>query len=415
MAEDEIYDMVYKSNKTRVGDGFRLIDVSNDGKDVAIVGVDKVRRPIEFRRRPVIIKPPVEPPEAGAVVVRNIGDLNDAIKAGSKFIRCAAGVYMGRISAVGTPTRVTVSTQGIRDVVFRGVEIVRSEMLDFFGIVFEPGAGVAASSTSSLEVNQSKRIWFHDCLFVGAKDAAGYGQGRCARAFQSTEVGFRRCGFEGGLKGLLAHECAGIVADDCTFRGMASDGINIVAVEGCQILDCDISNFRLNPNAVPEVHGDAIQVFSAADDTEPTTGLVISGCKIDIGTGSWTQSIFTRNEGYEAKLRAGASPEVLKAARYRDWVIENNTINQAHLHGITVSACDGLTVRGNKLTTAVMNMADPYNAAYVAKNGPGAKIYTPGIYIYPDPDAPASPLDNTGISQSANTINGVVFTQPVKK
>lgn len=92
---------------------------------------------------------------------------------------------------------------------------------------------------------------------------------------------------------------------------------------------------------LPEDHRDMIQ-FWTNGTTRPSTDVVIRNNLIDIGDGSWTQSIFMRNELVDS---GKAGPEML----YRNILIENNTITNGHLHGITVGETAGLTIRNNSV------------------------------------------------------------------
>ena len=81
---------------------------------------------------------------------------------------------------------------------------------------------------------------------------------------------------------------------------------------------------------------------------------------LDSGAGDWTQSIFMRNEVVDLG-QAG------KEMFYRNILIEDNVIYNAHAHGITVGETDGLTIRNN---TVLQNKASVNNDS----------VYIPGIF-----------------------------------
>lgn len=67
----------------------------------------------------------------------------------------------------------------------------------------------------------------------------------------------------------------------------------------------------------------------------PSVNIVIPGNILNSGAGVWNQSIFMRNEKVDTQ---DPGPEMF----YRDIVIEENVILNAHQHGITVGETDGL-------------------------------------------------------------------------
>jgi hypothetical protein len=84
-----------------------------------------------------------------------------------------------------------------------------------------------------------------------------------------------------------------------------------------------------------------IQFWTNGTDA-PSTGIVIRGNLLASGRGAWTQSIFMRNEEVD-KGRAG------RGMFYRDILIEENVIANAHVNGIMVGQTDGLLIRRNTL------------------------------------------------------------------
>jgi hypothetical protein len=88
-------------------------------------------------------------------------------------------------------------------------------------------------------------------------------------------------------------------------------------------------------------HMDMIQFWTK--EGEPSSqNVIIRDNFLDAGTGSPTHSIFMRN----GVVDTGQGGEEYF---YRNIVIEDNFIYNAHLHGITVGETDGLVIRNNTL------------------------------------------------------------------
>ncbi|MFN3938894.1 MAG: right-handed parallel beta-helix repeat-containing protein, partial [Gemmobacter sp.] len=115
--------------------------------------------------------------------------------------------------------------------------------------------------------------------------------------------------------------------------------MNFADVQGVLIENNYIHDFRLSP--LSGDHPDMIQ-FWTTGTTEASTDIIIRNNTLDIGDGNWTQSIFMRNELVDTG-KAGAE------MFYRNVLIENNTIYNSHLHGITVGETKGLIIRDNSV------------------------------------------------------------------
>ena len=94
--------------------------------------------------------------------------------------------------------------------------------------------------------------------------------------------------------------------------------------------------------------------FWTSGTTSPSTNIVIRGNFLDSGTGLPSQSIFMRNE----MVDTGAAGD---AMFYRNILIEDNVIHNAHVHGITVGETHGLTIRNN----TILQNADSGNTGLV--------------------------------------------------
>ena len=126
---------------------------------------------------------------------------------------------------------------------------------------------------------------------------------------------------------------------DNDVHSIRSDGFDFVEVNDVLIEGNHIHDFVANLGSGD--HLDMIQ-FWTTGTTSPSTNIIIRGNILNSGAGDWTQSIFMRNEMVDLGL---AGTEMF----YRNILIENNVIYNAHAHGITVGETDGLTIRNNTI------------------------------------------------------------------
>ena len=139
--------------------------------------------------------------------------------------------------------------------------------------------------------------------------------------------------------GLMAFQ-----SDDVTIRrnnihSIRRDGMELHAVTSVLIEGNWIHDFKRSPKAGD--HADMIQFWTNKTKTA-TRDVKIRGNIFNSGNGLYTQTIFMRNDMVD---RGIAGDELF----YRDILIEDNVILNAHLHGITVGETDGLTIRRNSL------------------------------------------------------------------
>ena len=118
-----------------------------------------------------------------------------------------------------------------------------------------------------------------------------------------------------------------------------SDGFNFAQVNFVSIEGNYLHDFITSPASGD--HMDMIQ-FWTTGTTSPSTNIVIRDNILDSGGGNLTQSIFMRNELVDQGL---AGDEMF----YRNIVIENNVIHNAHTHGITVGETHGLIIQNNTI------------------------------------------------------------------
>jgi Right handed beta helix region/PKD domain len=122
-------------------------------------------------------------------------------------------------------------------------------------------------------------------------------------------------------------------------RDMRSDGTDFADVQNVLIEGNSIYAFRRSLESGD--HPDMIQ-FWTTNTTRPSTDITIKNNFLSAEPHQETQSIFMRNEVVDRGL---AGQEMY----YRNILVEGNVIRNAHIHGITVGASDGLIVKSNTL------------------------------------------------------------------
>ena len=170
-----------------------------------------------------------------------------------------------------------------------------------------------------------------------ADDGHAAGTGLFARNTQGLEI--RGSLFTEWFRAAVLREIDDLVVAGNRITAIRSDGLNLVAVRRALVENNEIGDFRLSPRS--KDHADMIQ-FWTNKTPRPSTEVTIRGNVLHAGTGGATHSIFMRNEEVD---NGRAGPEMF----YRDVVIEDNAIANAHLHGITVGETDGLAIRRNTL------------------------------------------------------------------
>ena len=217
------------------------------------------------------------------------------------------------------------------------------------------------------KVNTSKDVTIRNTLFDGdvatgvsaVDDGFPYGIGLSVRwcdgfTLQASEIR----SFHRGL-GISESDNITLLAND--IHALRSDGLNLAQVTNLLIEGNYIHDFLRNLASTD--HSDMIQ-FWTTQTTAPSHDITIRDNVLDSGIGTYTQSIFMRNELVDQKK---AGPEMF----YRNITITGNVIINAHLHGITVGETDGLLIANNTL------IANP------ASNGPehNPMVFIPQIRV----------------------------------
>lgn len=297
-------------------------------------------------------------PAQSQIRVSSLSELLSALQAarGGEHIALAPGDYgalvlnanRDRWAKYGSPVSL-VSADPARPASFSSVLLEGVQNLTLSGITF---SYVFAQNDKINErpfwLRNVKRIAITDSRFIGSlasgtgTPADGFATGIGLSVDRSESVDISRNTFRQWHRGAVFH-----TSNDLTVRGndvseMRSDGMNFAQVERVLIERNHFHDFMGQVGGTD--HPDMIQ-FWTNKTRAPSVGITIRDNILDRGAGTWTQSIFIRNEEVDRK-RAGHE------MFYRDMVITGNVIRNSHLHGITVGETAGLTIANNTLMQA---------------------------------------------------------------
>ena len=292
-------------------------------------------------------------------------------------------LYDKRHPFVKYPKTVTIaSADRARAARFTGLNVAGVENLAFDGLrfdyVFAPGD---PGFLKPFGVYSARGVAIRNSSFEGDRargvgpEADGYGVAFGLIVKQSRDVVIENNRFTTFLRGALFEVVADLEVRGNDVVDMSSDGFDFAQVRDVVIEGNVFRDFEKSD--VSRSHMDMIQ-FWTSQTKEPSVNITIRGNVLDSGTGDATQSIFMRNEEVDAR---GAGREMF----YRDIVIAENVIRNAHLHGITVGETEGLRIENNTLvhnaTTGEGGLVDvpSINVAERARDVRVARNVTPRI------------------------------------
>ena len=192
-------------------------------------------------------------------------------------------------------------------------------------------------------VVDSRDITIRGCLFDGDRARGisavddGFGWAFGLGATDVAGLVIEGCKIRDFFRGLVVARCQDIRVSGNDLHDLRMDGMNFAQVQSVVIEGNHIHDFNRSINS--KDHADMIQFWTNGTDA-PSTDIVIRGNLLASGQGWFTQSIFMRNEEVD---RGRAGMEMF----YRNILIEENVIANAHLHGISVGETDGLVIRQN--------------------------------------------------------------------
>lgn len=211
-----------------------------------------------------------------------------------------------------------------------------------FDYVYSPGDN---AKLRPYRVIKSQHIAILNSVFDGDRPSdkgptdAPYGTAFGLSVQGSSHIEIRGNEIRDFYRGSVIAQTAALVVADNNMHDIRMDGMNFAQVEQVLIENNHLHDF--NRSLDSRDHADMIQFWTNQTDT-PSKDIVIRGNILNSGKGYYTQSIFMRNDLVDRGL-AG------KEMYYKDMVIEENVIINAHLHGITVGETDGLTIANNTL------------------------------------------------------------------
>jgi hypothetical protein len=311
--------------------------------------------------------------DAGEILVGSQDELRAALERtrGGETVLLAPGNYRLNASVpygspwAAFPSNVTLrSADPANRAVMTGVQLRGATNLHFDGLVFQHTAN-RSLKPSRIEretpflVNRSRNISFTNSTFRGdfldrpghVHDALPVAMGLNVRDSRNINVADNH--FQDWARGLGVARTSDMQVTGNLVEKIRVDGFTFAAVQNVLIEDNHLRDF----NSVPESrdHRDKIQ-FWTSGTSRPTTDVVIRGNILDSGDGIQSQSIFMRNERVDS---GGAGQEMY----YRNILIEDNFIHNAHRHGITVGEAIGLEIRNNTL----LHNADSSNRGGVSE------------------------------------------------
>ena len=221
------------------------------------------------------------------------------------------------------------------------------------------------------EIKSAQNCVFRNMQIVGDVDASGYGALYAIDLTGSSYITIEKNLIKNWNIGIVNAKSSNIVINNNEFTHISGDGLENAQVKFVTISNNYFHDFLRHPTS--NIHPDMIQFWTMGTNV-PSTDVTIIGNRLDIGNGSWTQSIFMRNEAVDM----GTLPA--SQMNYRNFRIENNTITNVHLHGITLGEADGVIIRGNTLTSALPSVnTDPVTLNYLKSYPANNPIFSPSI------------------------------------
>jgi len=291
---------------------------------------------------------------------------------GGETIVLAPGDY-GTLDLDGQPgglfqfgQTVTIRSEQLTDpAVFEGASLRHIENLTIDGVVFDYAADPGAvESIQVVHVEDSQSVAIVNSVFEGDL-ASGVGQpfdgtptGVGLGVYRSANVTVDNNEFSTLMRGAVFSEVDGLVVSGNDVYDIRSDGLDFAEVTAVLIEENVLHDFVEVEGSGD--HRDMIQFWTNGTDA-PSGDIVIRNNILDSNDGAWTQSIFMRNE----LVDLGQAGEEMF---YRDVVIADNVIRNAHANAILVGEAIGVSVTNN---TVVHN----------ASTADGSSVYLPVITV----------------------------------
>ena len=302
------------------------------------------------------------------ITVSTAAELMAALGAatGGETILLAAGDY-GKLflSNVDFATNVTIRSIKSAEATFSSIDIrgSRNITLDSVTIDYKAASGApvwirAFNLVNSNNITIGNSIFDGD-LATGTGIGDGRGTGIGLAVTNCTNVSVDGNEFYDWHRGATFGTVSNLTVTSNDVHRVRSDGFDFANVDDVLIESNYFHDFLGAPPGSGD-HMDMIQFFTNGTDS-PSTNVVIRANILNSAGGDLTQSIFMRNEEVDTG-RAGT------AMFYRNILIEDNVIYNAHTHGISVGETAGLIVRNN----TILHNEDA---------GSGQLVYVPTIHL----------------------------------
>jgi hypothetical protein len=312
-------------------------------------------------------------PDPGAIATPAALAAALAAAAPGAVLRLAPGEYgaLALRRAFGDADRPVMlrSADPARPARFSGLRISGAQGLVLQDLVFDYrfAAGDDPNDLRVFQITGARDITFRGALFDGDRafgagpkhDGFPAAQGVVIRG--SAGITVEDSEIRGWKRGMVIGHSTGITLRGNRFHDIRSDGLNFAAVRDVLVEGNRFGPFTRSPAAGD--HADMIQFWTTGTKT-PSENITLRDNILFSGTGLYTQSIFMRNEEVD---RGRQGREMF----YRNVTITGNVIVNAHLHGITTGATDGLVIANNTL------VRNPASSGTTGRAG----LWTPTIRI----------------------------------
>ena len=295
---------------------------------------------------------------------------------GGDTIKLAGGDY-GQLDLITSQTfgvkavydsPVTITSADFENpALFTGIDLRGVQNLTFDNVTFDSNYTGGTLWVSQFKITDSTGIKIQNSIFQGEIASGtgdltidGYATGKGLTIQGGSNIVIENNEFSTWHRALTVGGTTDVVISGNDIHSIRSDGMNFVGVQNLLIEDNYIHDFVLSKSSGD--HADMIQ-FWTTNTTSPSTNVIIRGNTLDIGDGDATQSIFIRNEEVDLG-RAGAE------MFYQNFLIENNTIYNAHTHGITVGETNGLTIQNN----TVLRMSNDVSSSTLSVTVPKINV-----------------------------------------
>jgi hypothetical protein len=272
---------------------------------------------------------------------------------GGETIALAAGDY-GNLSLTGGKnffaqykSQVTItSADADNPAVFKGLSLTGVSNVKFDHVKFDYKAGATDSiNATPFKLNKCANVAITNSEFDGDKainlgaQFNGHGTGNGLLVTGSSNIAITGNDFHDFHRGAVFSKSSNLTVSANEVHNMSSDGLDFAQVKNVLIQGNSIHDFsRSETNGD---HPDMIQFFTNGT-TEASSNIKIVDNYLNVGSGTWTQSIFMRNEVVDLGM-AGAS------MFYQNVVIANNVIRNSHANAIIVGEVNNLKIDNNTL------------------------------------------------------------------